>query len=106
MRTVVPALIPSEAEANEDTLVRVLRPKSGNYGQVKGTWQFHRGAKGRDQSEIFRRYANGEVRFHQGNRLKVRLRERQIIEGEKVKMEYEILEVLDCTPFVPIEKAG
>ena len=107
-----PTLVPPEAEVNEDTVVRVLRPKSGNYGQVKGTWQFHiEGQKGAIKANIrdtdfLLRYANGEIRFHQSDRLKVKLHERQIIEGEKVKMEYEILEVLDYTSSQPLQRAG
>jgi hypothetical protein len=107
-----PALAPPDAEVNEDTIVRVLRPKSGNYGQVKGTWQFYiEGQKGAIKAKIsdtdfLLRYSNGEVRFHQSDRLKVKLHERQIIEGEKVKMEYEILEVIDYTPSQPMQKAG
>lgn len=107
-----PALTPPDAEVNEDTVVRMLRPKSGNYWQVKGTWQFHiEGQKGAIQAKIrdsdfLLRYSNGEIRFHQNDRLKVKLHERQIIEGDKVKMEYEILEVIDYTPSQPMQKAG
>jgi hypothetical protein len=45
--------------------------------------------------DFLTKYATGSIRFYQGDRLKVRLKETQKTEGQKTKMEYEITEVLD-----------
>lgn len=80
--------------------------------QTKGTWQFYIvGQKGAIKAKIsdvafLLRYSNGEIRFHQDDRLKVKLYERQIIEGSRTRMEYQIIEVLEYIPFVPVQKAG
>lgn len=61
---------PVDAEVYEDTPIRVLYPKSGNYGQTKGTWQFKvAGQKGSIKAKILdekflARYATGYIRFH------------------------------------------
>jgi len=93
-------------EVLEDTTVKFLSPKSGSYGQTTGTWSFtitgtKRLVKAKITDEGFlRQYSNGIIRFYLGDRLKVRLRERQTI-GEKAKVEYEIVEVLEYIPANP-----
>ena len=90
-----------DVEVLEDITTKVLQPKSGNYGQTRGTWSFTvAGAKGTIKAKIsdadfLRKYASGSIRFYQGDRLKVRLKEKQIVEGDRTKMEYEIVEVLE-----------
>jgi hypothetical protein len=96
-----PPELTTKVEVLEDTTTKMLNPKSGNYGQTTGTWNFtiagtHRSIKARIvHKEFLKKYSDGSIRFYQGDRLKVRLRERQVIEGEKTRMEYEIVEVLD-----------
>ena len=102
---------PDEApiqEILEDTTTKLLSPKSGNYGQTTGTWSFtisgtKRVIKARITAKDFlTKYSDGTIRFYQGDRLKVRLKEKQIIEGASIKMEYEITEVLEYHPAHPM----
>ncbi len=93
-------------EVLEDTTIKMLSPKSGSYGQTTGTWSFtitgtKRIVKAKIIDENFlRQYSNGIIRFYQGDRLKVKLHEKQII-ADKAKMEYEIVEVLEYVPANP-----
>jgi hypothetical protein len=90
-----------KVEILEDTTVRLLNPKSGSYGQTTGTWSFTIAGTKRvlkakiADKDFLARFAKGAVRFYQGDRLKARLRERQITDGKRTKMEYEIVEVLE-----------
>ena len=95
-----PPIAPSK-EVLEDTTTKMLHPKSGNYGQTTGTWTFTiAGSKRVIRAKItdttfLSKYSSGTIRFYQSDRLKVKLLERQIVEGQKTKMEYEIVEVLE-----------
>lgn len=88
-------------EILEDTTIKILNPKSGNYGQTTGVWTFtisgtKQTLKARISDENFlRQYSDGTIRFYQGDKLKVKLVERQISEGHVTKAEYEIKEVLE-----------
>jgi hypothetical protein len=96
-----PSEVEVKVEVLEDITTKILNPKSGNYGQTTGTWSFtiagtKRVIKARivDQ-EFLTRYSNGSIRFYQGDRLRVRLIERQIVEGAQARMEYEIEKVIE-----------
>jgi hypothetical protein len=52
--------------------------------------------------DFLTKYSDGTIRFYQDDRLKVRLLEKQTIEGTKPKMEYEITEVLENLPAHPM----
>ena len=99
-----PPELENKSEILEDTTTKLLRPKSGNYGQTTGTWSFtiagsNRVIKARITDKAFlRRYASGSIRFYQGDTLKVKLLERQVVEGSATKLEYEIVKVLDYSP--------
>lgn len=92
-----------EPEILEDVTIKFLSPKSGSYGQTSGTWSFtitgtKRTLKAKITDDGFlQKYSNGTIRFYQGDRLKVRLLERQTV-GDEAKMEYEITEVLEYVP--------
>ena len=92
-----------KTEVLEDTTTKILNPKSGNYGQTTGTWSFTIAGTKRvikahiADTEFLTKYSSGSIRFYQGDKLRVRLVERQIIEGAKTKMEYEIEKVIDYT---------
>lgn len=94
-------------EVLESTVIRVLRPKSGNYGEHLGLWTFtlagtKRTLKAKISDEKFLRgYTRGDVRFYQGDTLKVRLKETQYVSGENITVENEVLEVLKYTPARP-----
>ena len=90
-----------EPKTYENTTTKVLNPKSGNYGQTTGTWVFTvAGTKATIKAKIvdqdfLKKYGSGSIRFYQGDKLTVKLLERQVNEGNRSKMEYEIVEVLD-----------
>ncbi len=96
-----PPLEEPKVEVLEDTVTRLLNPHLGNYGQTTGTWSFTIAGTKRTlkakiiDEEFLTKYSNGPMHFYQGDKLKVRLKERQIIEGSRTKMEYEIVEVLE-----------
>ena len=91
-------------ETIENIVTQVLRPKSGNYGDHLGLWTFTvagttQTLKAKISDEKFLGgYTRGEIRFYQGDLLKVTLREKQIITGVDIYFENEILKVLDYTP--------
>jgi hypothetical protein len=94
-------------EILEDTTTKILNPKSGNYRQTTGTWAFtiagtKRAIKAKITAKDFPTgYSAGSITFYQGDRLKVRLHEKQITEGVNTKMEYEIRDVLEYHPAQP-----
>jgi len=99
-----PANLEIKSQTLEDTTTKILHPKSGNYGQTKGIWTFTiAGAKGVIKAKIsdkkfLAKYSSGSIRFFQGDVLKVRLKERQIVQATDTKLEYEITEVLEYLP--------
>lgn len=103
-----PSKIETKMEVLEDTTTKILNPKSGNYGQTTGTWSFtiagtKRVIKARIADKDFlTKYSNGSIRFYQGDTLKVRLLERQVVEAGKIKMEYEITEVIEYSQAHPV----
>ena len=106
-----PPQLTTKTEVLEDTTTKILNPKSGNYGQTTGAWNFtiagtKRTIKAHISDERFlRKYSDGSIRFYQEDRLKVRLHERQVVEGPKTRMEYEIVEVLEYYPANPTVRA-
>lgn len=100
---------PSDDEVNENVAIRILHPKSGSYGRTTGTYLFREaGRQGKIRAKIsdeafLSRFGVGDIRFNEHDRLKVKLRERQIVSPTKTKWEYEILKVLDYTVYQPVK---
>jgi hypothetical protein len=106
---VEPPLSPGP-EVIENTSVYVLNPKSGNYGETKGQWTFKIAgttrtikAKITDQN-FLANYTNGVIRFYAQDRLKARVHEKQTVDGSKVKVQNEIIEVLEYREAHPSER--
>jgi len=103
----VPPELEVKIEVLEGTTTKILKPKSGNYGQTTGVWIFTiAGTKSVIKAHIsdkdfLTKYSSGSIRFYQDDRLKVKLLERQVVEGGKTRMEYEIVQVLDYTQAHP-----
>jgi hypothetical protein len=106
-----PELMDEKVEVIENTPVYVLHPKSGNYGESTGQWTFtiagtRRWLKAKiTDAKFLAKYTNGTIRFYSQDRLKARVHEKQTIEGSKVKVENDIIEVIDYRPAHPSERS-
>lgn len=69
---------------------RVLNPKSGDYGDTSGTWQFTiAGSTAKIKAKIsdknfLSQFSSGEIRFHKKDILRVLLKEKQTIKQLRI----------------------
>jgi hypothetical protein len=98
------------AEVLENTSVYMLNPKSGNYGETTGQWTFKIAGTSRmlkakiTDPTFLAKYTNGVIRFYAQDLLKARVYEKQVIEGSRVKVQNEIIEVLEYREAHPSER--
>ena len=102
--------IEQKAEVLENISTYALHPKSGNYGEDTGQWVFTIAGTKRTlkakiaDPEFLPRYTDGTIRFYAQDWLKARVHEKQVIDGEKVKVQNEIIEVVEYRPAHPSER--
>lgn len=91
-----------ESDALENESIKWLSPHKGSYGGDHYTYQFS--VSGSSRAIIYAKILdegflsdveNADIRLHSSDRIKVRLREIQIKEKKKIKVKYEIIEVLE-----------
>lgn len=105
-----PGLVEGKVELLENTNIYMLHPKSGNYGETTGQWTFRiagtsRTLKAKITDPAFlANYTSGTIRFYAQGRIKAQVHEKQVIEGDKIKMHNEILEVIEYRPAHPSER--
>jgi hypothetical protein len=105
-----PELQEGKAEVIDNTTTYMLHPKSGNYGETTGKWTFRIAgtqrtlkAKITDQ-KFLEGYTNGVIRFYAQDLLRSKVHERQTIDGPKIKVENEIIEVIEYRPAHPSQR--
>jgi hypothetical protein len=94
----------------ENTSPYMLHPKSGNYGETKGTWTFT--IAGTSQTikakitdkKFLANYTSGVIRFYAQDLLTAKVHAKQTLDGSKVKTQNEIIEVLDYRQAHPSER--
>lgn len=94
----------------ENTSPYMLHPKSGNYGETKGTWTFT--IAGTSQTikakitdkKFLANYTSGVIRFYPQDLLTAKVHAKQTLDGSKVKTQNEIIEVLDYRQAHPSER--
>jgi hypothetical protein len=97
-------------EVLENTSVYVLNPKSGNYGETKGQWTFKiagttRQIKAKITDRAFlAKYTNRVIRCYAQDQLKARVHEKQTVDGAKVKVQNEIVDVIHYREAHPSER--
>jgi hypothetical protein len=107
---VEPSVTDSGPEVIENTATYMLHPKSGNYGETTGHWTFKiagtsRTLKAKITDPVFlAQYTKGDFRFYVQDFLKARVHEKQTVEGSKVKVQNEIIEVMDYRPAHPSQR--
>jgi hypothetical protein len=110
IRAYVEPPVSEEPEVEENTTVQLLHPKSGNYGGTKGQWTFTMaGTSGTIKAKItdqafLAQYTDGIIRFYAQDLLRARVHKKQTIEGTKVKVKNEIIEVLEYRPAHPSQE--
>jgi hypothetical protein len=98
---VEPPVGDGKAEVLENTSVYMLHPKSGNYGETTGQWTFKIAGTSRTlkakitDPKFLASYTNGVIRFYAQDLLKARVNEKQVVEGSRVKVQNEIVEILE-----------
>jgi hypothetical protein len=105
-----PPVSEGQPEVIENTATYMLHPKSGNYGEKTGQWTFKiagtsRTLKAKITDPVFlEQYTKGDFRFYVQDLLKARVHERQIVDGSKVKVQNEIIEVVHYRPSHPSQR--
>jgi hypothetical protein len=92
--------VTSETVVHESTFITYLNPKRGSFEGAPRDWRFGKGeetitATIKDDT-FLQKLQNGDIRLYVNDRLKVKLLERQKLQGnEVVSTTYEVLKVLE-----------
>jgi hypothetical protein len=94
----------------ENTSQYMLHPKSGNYGETTGLWTFRIAGTSRTlrakitDKKFLANYTNGTILFYAQDLLTAKVHEKQTKDGDKVRVQNEIIEVLDYQQAHPSER--
>ena len=106
-----PSLV-AKIEIIDNFTEEMLHPKAGNYGETTGQWTFRiAGSKNQIKAKIrdekfLSQYTNGSIRFYTADLLRVRLHAKKTVEGTKVRIDNEIIEVLEYRPAHPSQRTS